>query len=87
MPLSQKSWEEIMKVVLLKMGEKRHTLSLNPDDILLVLKDNWELVTSKKACEVFLAEKDLAAKKAAQKEAQTQLKTLTAEIEKLEATR
>lgn len=73
-----------MRVALFKMGEAGSVgVSMNPEAILLTMRDNWELLCNKKACAAYLAERDLAAKRKSRAEALSRAKVLAAEIEAL----
>ncbi len=84
MGLSNQSWGEIMRVVLHKIEEVGAPPTMNPDTILGVMRDNWELLCCHDDCCAYLAERDLAAKIAARARAAADVAVLDAEIEELE---
>lgn len=84
MAMSNQSWDEVMRCVMHKMQEAGMRPTTDPTVFFTIMRDNWELLCNHAAVVAYLAEKDLAAKIAAQAEAQAQADALAAEIAEME---
>lgn len=79
MALSEESWEEILYCVVAKGAETEQRIDTT-QGLLVVMRENWEILCSRAACSAYVTEKKLVDLQAQKTAKEAEVVALAAEI-------